>query len=76
MKTTFTDGAIAVTEAAPGDVLVFKIKGHLSVDQHVRCRNAIGAFLPDGLHFIVVDRNVDVGVMRAVVPVEPSPASD
>jgi hypothetical protein len=76
MKTTFTDGAIAVTAAGPGDVLVFKISGHLTVEEHLRCRKAIGAFLPEDLHFIVVDRHVDVGVMRPVVPIEPSPPTD
>lgn len=76
MKTTFTDGAIAVTAASPGDVLVFKINGHLTVEQHVRCRAAIGAYLPDDLHFIVVDRHVDVGVMRPVVPIEAVPQAD
>lgn len=76
MKTTFTDGAIAVTAAAPGEVLVFKIQGYLTVEQHLRCRAAIGAYLPDDLHFIVVDKHVDVGVMRPVVPTEPPTASD
>jgi len=75
MKIAFTDGAIAVTAAGPGDVLVFKISGHLTVEQHIRCRAAIGAYLPDDLHFIVVDRHVDVGVIHPVVETEPTTQS-
>lgn len=76
MNKALANKIIAVTAARPGDVLVLKVQGFLSVEQHLRIRNAIAGFMPDGVDFLVVDRNVDVGVFRPLTGLEPEPIAE
>jgi hypothetical protein len=54
---------IARMAIAPGDVLVVKIDGHISMERLEKAREHIAASLPPGVLVLVIDRQVELSVL-------------